>query len=53
MKFYATFPVEHFKNVKIKGFIAATRNEFDFALVDLPFMNPNDLISLFLIQSKD
>ncbi|CAI9294032.1 unnamed protein product [Lactuca saligna] len=31
----------------------ATRTEFDLTLVDLSFMNPNDWISLFLIQSID
>lgn len=53
VKFYAPFPVEHFTNIKFRGFIGATRTEFDFTLYDLPFINPNDWISLFLIISKD
>lgn len=42
VKVYAPFPVEHFTNIKFKGFRGKSRVQFDFTLADLPFMNPND-----------
>lgn len=53
VKFYTPFPAEHFTNIKFKGFRGADRAEEDLTLADLPYMNPNDWISLFLILSKD
>lgn len=41
-QFYAHFLVEHFTNIKYKGFKGASHIEFDFTLADLPFMNLND-----------
>ncbi|CAI9303575.1 unnamed protein product [Lactuca saligna] len=37
VKVYAPFPIEHFKNVKFRGFRGADRKEEDFTLADLPF----------------
>lgn len=53
VKVYAPFPTEQFTNVKFKGFRGAACTEEDFTLADLPSMNRNDWISLFMILSKD
>ena len=53
VRVYAPFPTENFVNVKFKGYRRSSRSEVNFAFTDLPCMNPNDWISLFLILSKD
>lgn len=53
VKVYAHFSVDGLINVKYKGFRGSSRTEFDFTLADLPCMNPNDWILMFLIFSKN
>lgn len=53
VKVYAPIPNEHFTNVKFKGICGAACTEDDFTLADMPCMNLNDWISLFMILSKD
>ena len=53
VKVYALFPMEHFANVKFRGFRGASHSGFDFTLAALPCMNLNDSISLFFIVSKE
>ncbi|CAI9277153.1 unnamed protein product [Lactuca saligna] len=53
VKIYTPLPAEHFINIKFKGFRGTDCAEEDFTLADLPYMNLNDWISLFLILLKD
>ncbi|CAI9289412.1 unnamed protein product [Lactuca saligna] len=45
--------IENFLNIQLKGFKGANQIMDEFTLVDFPFMNPYDWISLFFIVMKD
>lgn len=53
LKVYEPFQDDNFINVKFKDFRGSSRTKVELTLTDLPCMNPNDWISLFLILSKD